>query len=789
MSKILLIVWAINTAFWTSSLQAEECRALLHRQVPNFCVSDRHALNFEGLVEAPLEYSWKVPQGRFHLEFNTCFQGNSGAAVQNDLIIAIDRSQTLALNDSAAGAGQSKQIALAKELLAQLDPDSGVRVSVVLFAKNETCEPWSDGGDFHSQGHFPCRYLALSPLSDTDHKGRLLAMLAAAEKHYANDIKAGSKYEIISKLLDDKTLGISHPSSIVLLSDGMVFNNPHNDEFALFKLNGYQQAQAAAEESFRQAVRERTQVIFGLQDQTLNTFGQIFSQTYDNMCQLSPDIFECQGIDVNDPYKWPVNNIDHVGFAERLVAAAGGSAAEVISVDRLSVEQASLAILRLNASNILSLSGAQLFMNATGKLINLDVSGNTVTALDLPVSSELDLEYRLSTARGEMRVPVRLKLTKATGDVELASQELQCGADAGASTRGKRKFLGGAKCGVVGVQASPLWGLLIFILPLCCLLRRRRFLLGILLLGICLSGSSLYAQDGVNLNQYRPAVGGISTSEQGFTIPAGRVAGGVYFDYAQDLLQVGAEDDDSDTAEAAEGVVSSAMLSHVVLKYGLPHRMALGLHLPVILNQEINRQGDAGESSGSSSHLGDSEIFLKSWLATWGKSYWGLMPFVRLPTGSTGRASGDGQAGYGIQAMASGAKGSLGWAVNLGYLYRSRQSKFSDARVEESLTVKDQVLAKVAMSYRFLPTFTGEMSLQQNSDVGGNVGGTGEGSLLMRYHVSGSSNLHLGSAFGIGSGAGSPEYRIVSGYSYVPGYKTRRTNQRIARAKKPRKRR
>src|SRR5690606_4666830 len=123
----------------------------------------------------------RLTDDQFSLQFSSCLNFGLGQAPASDLIIAIDRAQTLALADQSAG-DRSRSLLFVRELIARATSEHAAkRVSLVMFSgQGDQCQSYG-GGDLALGAIFPCTYLPLGDPRDAFHRQRIEAFLNAAE--------------------------------------------------------------------------------------------------------------------------------------------------------------------------------------------------------------------------------------------------------------------------------------------------------------------------------------------------------------------------------------------------------------------------------------------------------------------------------------------------------------------------------------------------------------------------------------------------------------------------------
>jgi hypothetical protein len=819
----LTLVGVLNSA--GAAYAGDRCVADLGRVNPTACVGNG---NLEGsgngtAPAVPLAYNWQLDDSVFDLVTPLCLTAGGPAGSRSDMILALDRSQSVWAVDGSQIPSGNDNLSDASYVITKLaaeaatNPTQAPKVGLVLFSSVPGCTAYA-GGDVVVDREFPCLYISAKSVADTTHVANLQALLQAASGKYSEGgLSTSGDLTIVAQLLAANGAGLAptaEPDGVLLFSDGRSFTGQGGDAYAYLESAAYVQGENNALKAF--SALKTFRLAFALPPTPSPAIDATNADAYDTMCGLpsAPRTGDCDTTKVTfaDPATWPVNKINIQGFAANLANATGnGPAGSAVITAKAGID-ALLDTLRASAPVPLPITGAVLSVNGAPPVQGI-VTGTRAMFPALPAGQPLQLEVTVVSGGAQLKFPLQISTTQvADNGAQFTDQEMQCAPDAvsGATVPPglnlSRLQGGSASCGVTRSNSSSssslsLWFLLLpLALPLFLFLlgrgrpcgawswrlRRRdqgsspgngprtRRLASFTFIAFTStwlmnppSAKAETTTNGLNALQYRPVVDGVANTEKATTLPAGTYNAGLFVSYASDPLDLGGDKDRKISA-----VMTNLTTAHAVANIGILDRVTLGIHVPYVHNSEEDRAVSGTEEKAT--NLGrpsDVEGLLKINVAR--RTAWalGVAPLVTIPTGDPSLLIGDGTANYGGLLLASGALGQWSWAFDAGYLQRQKALQLTDDRAT-SITVTGQSLAYGGVEYRPSSRLAFGGSVQGKFASGQEVDFTNsspaEWSALTKFRPAGSLELEGGFGTGIGKGYGSPAYRVFAGVTYVP---------------------
>ena len=790
-AKTSILLTLVNTAVAGAAHGATRCSADLARVDTSFCIDLKHK-PADGAAPI-LSYKWQANDATFDLAANLCLA--EGAGNRRDLVLALDRSDNRT--------GGVDQIVATKDALAKLRdeaisaPQNAPKVAVVLFSTDSACNEYS-GAPISISQTFPCLYTKGAVLSDDAAYSNLIALLdEAAGKYSAAGQLASSDYRIPASLAADGKFGLASPdkASMVLLSDALsyqgslAYQGTETDPYAYLRTQNYLTAQSAALIAF--AAQTKFILSFGLNPINSTAYSQATTNTfysnsnnYAAMCNAANAVAsDCNSpTNYSAPETWPVNQLDLHDFAKRLVAATGGAADLVFDLNSSADLVAALEKLRISAASATSVT-AVAYQVGSGAAVNATLEGQKMSITDLPTGQDLTLNLTLSSLSGQVVIPVAISTESiSSSGADLTDKEMFCSAEIAAATDAPHINLddlqgGSGSCGrVPGTNGSGslIAMFMLFAVPVAFpFLRRRKGAFGAALLAsvsICAGfGEDAMAVDaqGLNLLQYRPVIDGAGNTEKATTLAPGQFAGGIFMDYANDAAELS-----GNGGKRVSSVMDNSVTAHAVAGVGLTQRFSLGIHMPYIQKNDLNRSLDGNDrSSEKIGRPSDASVMVKANITNSRALSFGVMPMATIPTGEPKNLTGDGTANYGLLLVTSGESGAVTWAASAGYLHRSKPAELTDDRAR-SVIIRGQVPISLGLDYQVLSAFSFGGNVQMKPSTGESLDfnrtDPAEWSAIGKTRILSNFELEGGFGTGIGKGIGSPDYRIFAGITYVP---------------------
>jgi hypothetical protein len=805
-SRLWLAGVLVNTAMAAPAAMAQNrCVADLGRVDNAFCLSDR---NTAEAGAQPLSYQWRVNDGVFDLAAKACITDGQEAGRRPDLVIAIDRSKSLAATDAQERKLLVDPISVTRRLLDRLAaeaataPAAAPLVGLTLFSSAPDCRLWA-GGAIVIDREFPCVYLPAKSIADAAHLDSLRALLTAADGKFSQgSLPRRSDYGLVGGLIatDAMALQSSPATALVMFGDGMAYAGASSDPYPYLRSANYAAAQKSAVDAFSAPAVRRYKMLFALRSLPAPVFGPTYADAYDTMCGGGiGTAADCTapGIVTTDPRTWPVNKLQPLTFAQSLVALSGGGPTEVVSLKGPDSLDQRFDALRQTTANIVSVDSVGVSVNG-GERRPGRVEGGRVVVEGLPVDQAISLDLFLGAAGREVRVPMTVGLEAVPYEpTDLLDKEMFCKADAPPADAPKPTLSdlqgGSGSCGVIASPKATRRTMMLFVLlvPLLFVLIRTRILSGFTVSVLALTAGVFFfwtgraaaeESQGLNALQYRPVVDGVGSTETATALPPGTFNAGAFVDYANDPVELGGE-----KGKRLESVMDDLVTAHATFNVGLFDRVGLGADFPYVHTSDVDRSVEGEEVEGG--HLGrpaDATAFLK--INALRRESWslGFMPMATMPTGEPSLLLGDGTANYGALALVSGSSGELGWAFNMGYLQRNKPLVHEDDRARR-VVVRGQSITSGGVDYRVTswasvaPNFQLKVSAGENIDFART--NPAEWSASGKLRPMSGLELALGAGTGIGKGYGSPDYRVFAGIAYVPAAsQTRGYERRIVDA-------
>jgi hypothetical protein len=753
------------------------CEADLSRVKTDFCLNQDHE-------KANLNYSWKLDDDGFALSSRVCMTSGVSAGERLDLVVAIDRSRSVWNSDAPGSKEGSHNIAATRVLIdtlvkeAEGDPARSARFGLIMFSSDPECREF-DGSGIAVNRAFPCLYLPAKPLSDSEHVSALKQMLTRAEGKYSQGgLSRGADYSIVTRAVVDNLFAIDarDKTGLILMSDARTWEGSDDDVYAYLKSESYAKAQSSAKQSFD--ALSRMKVSFVLNPVESVAFGAVHVDAYDNMCALTgADRNDCVSpVVVRNPSTWPANKIDHAAVAAMMISSTTG---QVIKLDSAASVTPVLDHMKGSGSSVLPLETASISLDGQTWSAG-EIKGDRVRFPSLPAEESLSAQILVKAGGVERKIPIRMSLGKlAPGASELVDQEMLCSLDGSPRLSLKNMQGGSASCGVVAGAKSQNQGtwLLAFapiLLAIMMIFRRRRDAAVVLLAMTGLAGVATQsrAESGLNALQMRPAVDGIGVSERATAMPQGSWHLGLFYDYANDAIELGGEKNVRESS-----VVDDLSVAHMVAGLGIWRGLSLGLHVPVVLRSDLDRKLGGSSSSETGFTMSDATLSLKYHLTRAFGLDWGVMPILTLPTGKPELMTGDGTVTGGALLVLSDVDGRLSWSANTGWLQRQKALIVEDDRARD-LVVRGQFVASGGVAWSVIPEVSVAGNLQFKISAGEGLDLTrsspAEWMVSTRWKVLVDTGLFAGFGTGLGKGYGSPDYRAVAGVNWTPAARSGR---------------
>jgi hypothetical protein len=758
------------------------CVADLSRVDPNFCLKE---------VDAERGYTWAVNDDRYTLTSKVCLDAGDGIGNHRDLVLALDRSQSLWGPDTANkklgadGISTARHIITKLQAKAKANPAAAPKISVMMFSTASDCREYAGAGIAVNR-EFPCLYVQGGSVGDDAHVDRLLNFLKAAEGKYSQGgLERSSDYRIAADLAASDRLGMTSlaKTGLILFSDGRSYSGANDDVYAYLRSGAYAKAQNEARAALdAPALAARYRMVFALSPLATPVYDGIHADAYDNMCAIAgADPVDCDTAKVTyaQPSTWPVNNIDVKSYALSLVEKLGGDEKSVITMSAKEDIDAGLEILRVGADEGATIESVGYSIDGAPAIAGL-VEGSRVKIIDVPVKGTAKIDLLVKSNGAERRFPLNIAMKKIKNDgKELVDQEMFCAVAAATPKLNLNNLQGGAgSCGVVNgaMNDTNVLGLIVVLaMPLLAVFAFAgfgwRLVFGVAIATVMISGSqNAFAEEsagGLNALQYRPVVGGVAASEKADTIGTGQMNAGLFMDYSNDAVELGGEKN-----KRVDSIMDDLVTAHAVANVGLASRLSLGVHVPFVHKSDVDRSVTGEEVEGG--QLGrpsDIAIGLKINILRRSGYSLGLMPMGTVPTGEPELLLGDGSANYGAMFLVSGTEGQFNWAFNMGYLQRQEALVLTDDRANE-IIVRGQGLFTSAGDYRVsqLVSFGGHLQFKFSAGEGLDLTRSSPAEWMAQATLRPMLGLELTAGFGtgLGKGYGAPDYRAMAGVAYVP---------------------
>lgn len=766
------------------ALAASRCTADLQRVDAGNCLNR---------AKPQHTYNWSLTDRSFSIEVNTCLNDQSANGTHKDIVIAIDRSASNLIPDKQRKKLRADAISVATDLIAHLEstyrasPEKAPNLSVVMFSSDETCREYQ-GGKIAFVGEFPCVYTRAARVTDEAHRTKMLTLLSETEgKYSAGTSSSASDMSIVAGLLKDRvvTANEGRQSSVAMFSTGLSYTGAAGDVYSFLKSQTYEAATTRNTAAFSDAVVRRSRLVIMSAPLSTPYYGSEYRDSFENMCALADRPATDCAVPSTQPAGWLVNKYDIKQRITALAALSGGIVKES-SASGVALDLAAQMVVQGQANII----PEQVILTIDGQESNLvALSGEKIAIHGIEAARTVNLGLTVRANGEEIPFSLAVSTNVVEGaEKEFTDREMYCAAETPQIAEGvtlKDLQGGSGSCGVIGLGDTSTRGLVVlFVMPvLFALVATRRVGLFLILIGVAVVSFSSPSTaeekvSGLNSQHYRPVVDGIGNTESGRLINPGTFNAGIYGDYANDPVEIGGE-----KGRRIKGVTDDMVTAHFTGNIGLFRFLSMGVHVPYVHKTDIDREVEGEQVDGGSlGQPADSAVYAKIGIVQ--KAAWSmaLMPQYTVATGSSEYLIGDGTSNYGATFAVSGGNGPFLWASNFGYMHRQEALVLSDDRTKE-LKVTGFGILSAGGQYRINGLFA----------AGGNIFGKfhsgerfdfsrtnpAEWQALLKMKVAGTFEGSLGAGTGIGKGYGSPDYRIVAGFTYVPT-STKTTVRRIA---------
>ncbi len=419
LSKYFIAVSFIAMLLLPSRLWASSCKADLSLLDKDFCITDLNANGANKGPEVPLKYDWNISGDHFDLQFKSCIAASSDQALPQNILLAIDRSNTLAAADGAGLQKSSRSIELAKKIIEQVRSNTAsknttVNIGVMMFSGSDDCKVFS-GTKVDNDSNFPCLYTPLKATSLAGHLTYLSAFLDAADGRYApqNEL-AGSEFTLIGDVLEKSKSDLEDGTTAVLLiTDGKIYSGESDENFPYLNTKNYFSAQEALQEKFESKFKIAFTLNVALIGQTYNTYESQFQSSYESYCAINPSSSDCAStVAFDNPSTWPVNGVAVKPFLENLIIQTGNSTSALVAIDRISNELAATSLFnQLKASSEKLMTAS--IVKGNGERISSEIVNGQLLFRNLSVedSKQIDIQFGNSESSSSTNVTVPLQLT------------------------------------------------------------------------------------------------------------------------------------------------------------------------------------------------------------------------------------------------------------------------------------------------------------------------------------------------------------------------------------------
>ncbi len=736
------------------------CEADLARLNKNFCLKKDSA-------KSPLKYKWNVADDKFNLKTISCLEEKTLSDDPRDLLIAIDKSSIMASWDKEKNSKlgslvtqQVKDIINEYEKLAiEKKGKSTFNISLVLFSSIGDCKKF-DGVSLKVGDEFPCVYVPMLDMSESKNKNMLNTLLDKSEGIYSSTAASSASQLHVPLSLVEKN---ENPPLILFFTEGKSFVGEEKDFSAYLKKSAYDKAEKNIQEKF---VTD-SPIFFihsGIKNPIYSIEHKDIIESY--VCEKKNTLDCPNTVSLNQPETWPANLISGENFLKTLLKDKKEESALLKLSDSSLIEN----IHKIKKYNykIIPVQSFGTTFSGSGFLSGFSKDDKTLLLKDLPSEKNLALELNLKTSKEEIKIPLEIELSLIEPRPgEMLDKEMRCffGPNYFKKPLKLQGGSGSPACGVVGNDHSKFYlvSLILFFIPLLFILPLNSILF---LLTFIFFAKPLLSES-LNINHHRPILSGLSNNEISKEIIQGEYQFGLEMDYAKNPLELVNEKNEPKTS-----IASSMLTNHLLFKWGFFSEMDLSLDLPFVYVGEINRdQTHKIIHEQKAFKLSDAQLGIKYHAIE--KKYWGLgiKPIIILPLGSQEYLQSDGNFNPGIFFILSGNSDRFLWSFNSGYTFRSSEVSLHDNRAGQDIRLREQFIESLAVGYQLNSQFVVDTSFRASfyslSDISFNELNPSEINFGGKFSPL-NKNLHLMSQIGrgIGSGFGSPDYRISLGMSY-----------------------
>lgn len=774
------------------------CAADLARVQKEFCISEQHR---DGAVK--LNYNWQLNDDAFEVKTKLCFGGSQ----QPDLILAIDRSESLRLADKPRKKLGSDSISVAIQLIEDLKSQVNnstigpKKVGVVLFAGDSECREYQ-GGPIGINADFPCLYVPAHSLSETSHVDKLVSLLNAADGQYAlGDRPAAGKYGIVTQLIQDQRLNLTPEAltGLVLFSDGRTYQSAL--PYPYLRMQSFTDGQGEAKSDFANPELARVKLIFAHSSAPVPLYDNInFGVSYENMCDPSvvplASEMDCRGqVSIDNPLTWPTNQLDTKTYANDLAKLLGGF--DVVSLTTKSDLDFALARLSNTVSPNVKIDSATLRIN-NDETRQIDPQGESLSLGVFASNKPINLDLDVRVDGNQIRVPITINTTRITDNTssEFENAEMYCTASLSPASERYKMQGGAASCGHVGIDSKtkkpPVSRTGVYIVLLVPILiaifvsgksdLNRFFHFLIILFPLIFSFSShakSAEKNGVNVLNFRPVVDGVGQVDKADVLSFGTANAGIFIDYSNDVVELSGEDN-----KRIKSVMDNLVTGHFVFNLGILPHSTLGVHLPYVHRTDLSREVDGKKiDAGQIGMPADSAAYLKVNLLNKNTVNLALMPMATLPVGRSQMLIGDGVPKYGALGIVSGGATAFQWSLSSGYMQRQKSQVFADERAY-AVVLRGQGFFTIGGEYRIEENinFGASVQIKPSAGEGLKIGRSSPAEWMMVAKIKSALGIETsgGVGTGIGTGIGAPDYRVWAGLSWIPSAPTNNSRAKSA---------
>jgi outer membrane protein OmpA-like peptidoglycan-associated protein len=290
-----------------------------------------------------------------------------------------------------------------------------------------------------------------------------------------------------------------------------------------------------------------------------------------------------------------------------------------------------------------------------------------------------------------------------------------------------------------------------------------------ILTAVVVSAGTVYAEDGVNVQLFRPSVfgGNFISIDDSHTLGSLGFGGGLLISYGNSPFVLYDEDD-----EVLFDYLSDLYTAHGYLAFGPFSWVSLGVEVPVHINayarpaDQIEEDAESVESLEDQTVMGDILAKIKFGVLVQEKHWLGLAiaPYATFPTGDEEVYLGEGRTTGGGNMVLEHDFGVFNLGLNGGYLYRG-ENDFLGTTIGDAVTAGAGISREWDNGLSFSVEYQGHF--YQVEDTEQYQGNPQEAMATLRYKFGGNGpRLIAGAGPGLSTSVGTPTYRVVGGVDY-----------------------